>query len=87
MQTSKYISVLQTAKMAESVHEIPCIHTTLNLHIIGIGIDGYTNGTGYYKHIDCLGTESSLSSCTVTDNSNCLDSHGDSVGVRCTLES
>ena len=72
--------------MVVSVHEVPCMHNTLNLHL-GIEIDGYTTGTGYYKHIDCLGTESSLSSCTVTDNSNCLDSHGDSVGVRCTLES
>lgn len=53
----------------------------------GVKIDGYTNGTGYYKHIDCQGTESSLSDCTVTDNSGCRDSHGDSVGVRCTMES
>ena len=72
--------------MAASVHDIPCIHNTLNLHI-GIRIDRYTNGTGYYKHVDCLGTESSLSSCTVTDDSDCQDSDGDSVGVRCTLES
>ena len=52
---------------------------------IGNTMDTYS-GNYDYKHIDCLGTEVSLSSCSVTNSYSCIVNGNDAAGVRCILK-